>query len=148
MTRSVSPHTVPAGSVVSIPESELRFVFSRSSGPGGQNVNKVSTRVTVLLDLAATTCLSEWQKQRVQTRLHTRVSSDGTLSVSSSKYRTQLENRRAAVEKLSDLITESLKVRKPRRATKPTQGSKKRRLSEKRQVGEKKAHRQMKNAAE
>lgn len=148
MTRSVSPHTVPVVSVISIPESELRFVFSRSSGPGGQNVNKVSTRVTVLLDLAATTCLSDWQKQRIRSRLHTRVSSDGTLLVSSSKYRTQLENRRAAVEKLSDLITEALKVRKPRRATKPTQGSKKRRLSEKRQVAEKKAHRQMKNAAD
>ena len=81
-----------------IDDSELVFTASRSAGPGGQNVNKVNTRVTLSLDLEASEALNEAQKAKVRERLATRINKSGVLSVSSQKERTQAANRRAATE--------------------------------------------------
>ena len=87
------------GPEVTVKADEVRYRTSRSSGPGGQNVNKVETRVTLLFDLEATRSLSDEQKRRVRRRLATRVTKDGVLRVVSQRHRTQAANRRAAEEK-------------------------------------------------
>lgn len=89
---------------VRISEHELSFSFDRSPGPGGQNVNKVNTRVTLHFDVAKSVSLSSPQKSRVQQALASRISRDGVLKISSTKERTQLANRRAAVSRLIELI--------------------------------------------
>ena len=102
---------------VRIPLSELRFVFSRSSGPGGQNVNKVSTRVTLLFDLSATESLTPGQRARVQRRLSTRIGRHGVLRVVSVRHRTQAANRQAAIQRFAELLAEALIVREARLKT-------------------------------
>lgn len=124
-----------------LPETEFTFSFDRSSGPGGQNVNKVNTRVTLYYDLRGSSSLSEIEKQRIASRLANRVSEDGTLRVVSSKFRTQIANRKAVVERCYELLADALHVRKARTRTKPTAGSKRRRLEEKRSRSQKKSMR-------
>lgn len=114
-----------------IPVSCLRFEFSRSSGPGGQNVNKVNTRVTLYFDLIGTDALTDVQKRRIRTRLRTRISKEGELRVVSSRHRTQAANRRAAVERLAELLTVALERKRHRIPTRATKLSKKRRLDNK-----------------
>ena len=111
-----------------IPEDELIYKASRSSGPGGQNVNKVNTRVTVLFDVADTDSLSGEQKQRILSHLATRASKDGVLRVVSQKHRTQKANRMAAVERLVELLKEALEVNPVRKKTKVSYREKQRRL--------------------
>ena len=102
---------------LSIPDSELEFTFSRSSGPGGQNVNKVSTRVTLLFDVAGSPSLSAEQKRRVFSRLANRVNRHGVLRVVAQRRRTQPANQRDAVDRFTSLMQEALAERKQRRAT-------------------------------
>ena len=116
---------------VSIPTSELRFVFSRSSGPGGQNVNKVSTRVTLLFDVAATQSLTPVQRGRIRRGLRTRIDGQGVLRVVSSRHRTQAANRRAALERFAELLAGALAVPKPRVKTRTPRAAVERRLQEK-----------------
>ena len=121
---------------IAIGEDELRFVFSRSSGPGGQNVNKVSSRVTVFFDVAGSENLSDGQKKRIFGKLKSRVSKDGVLRVHCQKYRTQGENRRLVVERLGELLRSAL-VRKPvRKKTRVSKAAKMRRVDEKKRRGE------------
>jgi ribosome-associated protein len=120
---------------VAIADDELSFVASRSSGPGGQNVNKVSTRVTVLLDVAASPHLSEEQRQRVRERLATRVSSTGVLRVSSQKERSQSANREAATVRLIELLRDALAEQPPRKRTRQPRAAKERRVAAKKQRG-------------
>ncbi len=115
-----------------INEDELVFKVSRSGGPGGQNINKVNTRVMLLFDVANCGSLSDLQKQRILTRLATRSDKNGVLRVVSQKFRTQRTNRNAAVERLQDLLTGALKIRPVRKKSKVPYAAKQRRLEEKR----------------
>ncbi len=114
-----------------ISDDELLFKASRSSGPGGQNVNKVNTRVMLLFDVAGSPSLSAWQKQRIVSRLATRVDKRGVLRVVSQKERTQEGNRRAAAHRLAQLLAEALKRGPVRKKTTIPAGARERRLEDK-----------------
>jgi ribosome-associated protein len=116
-----------------ISEDEIVFKVSRSSGPGGQNVNKLNTRVTVFLDIARSANFSDGKKRRIRQALATRMNKDGVLRVVSQKHRTQEANRRAALERLLVLLAEALKPRPVRKKTKVPTGARERRLKEKKQ---------------
>jgi ribosome-associated protein len=128
-----------------INEDELVFKVSRSSGPGGQNINKVNTRVTLFFDVANCESLSDSQKQRILSRLATRADKNGVLRVVSQKFRTQRANRRAAVERLQQLLTDALKTRPVRKKSKVPYAAKQRRLEEKRRRSVLKRQRSAKN---
>jgi ribosome-associated protein len=119
-----------------IAETELRFVYSRSSGPGGQHVNRVETRATLLFDVAASPSLTEEQKRRIRRRLATRVNREGMLRVVSQRHRTREANRRAAIERFRELLTEALRTQRPRRKTSVPKKAKRRRVETKRRRGE------------
>jgi ribosome-associated protein len=114
-----------------IDENELVFKASRSGGPGGQNVNKVNTRVTLLFDVPGCDGLSDIHKQRLLTRLSTRADKNGVIRVVSQKYRTQNANRLAALERLQQLLREALKTKPVRKKTKVPERAQLRRLEEK-----------------
>ncbi len=115
-----------------ISEDELVFKFSRSSGPGGQNVNKLNTRATLFFDVAGCESFSEVQKKKILTRLATRADKNGVIRVVSQRYRTQKANRRAVVGRLEELLREALKTKAVRKKTKVPEAVKRRRLEEKR----------------
>ena len=127
---------------VRIPTSEVRFRFSRSSGPGGQNINKVSTRVTLLFDLNQTPSLTTGQKARLLEKLHTRIDRRGVLRVVSSRHRTQSANRAAAIQRFAMLLAEALARPKPRIRTRVPRSTKTRRLKDKKKRSETKQLRQ------
>jgi len=113
-------------------EDELIFKASRSGGPGGQNVNKVSTRVTLLFDVASCDSFSDVQKQRILKRLATRTDKNGVVRVVSQKFRTQKANRATVVERLQELLREALTEKPLRRKTKIPYAAKQQRLEQKR----------------
>lgn len=117
---------------VEIPEEELDFATSRSGGPGGQNVNKLETRVTLRFDLAGSPSLTEEQKARLRERLATRITRHGVLQVSSQRHRTQAANREAALARFAELVGEGLQEAEERKPTKVPRAVKKRRLDDKR----------------
>ncbi len=119
----------------------LEARFSRSPGPGGQNVNKVSTQVTLLFDFASCTALSDASKLRIRRRLATRLSADGRLRVVSRRERTQARNRAAAEDRLVELLAFALHRAKPRQPSRPTAASRWRRLDAKRRRSELKSRR-------
>jgi ribosome-associated protein len=116
---------------LAIPDEELTFEHSRSSGPGGQNVNKVNTKVTLRFDVAASPSLSDAQRDRILQKLHTRITKDGVLRVTSQRHRTQRANQEAAVERFVELIRGALERRRKRRKTKIPRQAHERRLEEK-----------------
>ena len=124
---------LPRDGAVVVPLSELSFTTSRSSGPGGQNVNKVETRVTVSFPVAASPSLDERQRALVLERLARRISREGVLQVSAQRHRSQAQNRADALERLAGLLRDALSEDKPRRATRPTAAGRRRRLAAKRQ---------------
>jgi len=116
---------------VVVPERELRWRFSRSSGPGGQSVNTTDSRVELRLDLTTTTALGPVQRARALERLAGRLV-DGVLSVTSSEERSQLRNREAALERLAEILAAALAPPPPRRRpTRPRRGGVERRLADK-----------------
>jgi len=117
---------------VVIPISELRFRFARSSGPGGQHVNRSATQVELLFDVAGSPSLDEAQRQRVLTKLKSRIDKEGVLHLVSQETRSQLRNREEAVERFQELMRDALHVPKSRRPTRPTRAVRERRLEEKR----------------
>ena len=124
-----------------IDEDELTFTASRSAGPGGQNVNKVNTRITLWFNVTASPGLSPEQKERILSRLPTRVSKDGILRVVSQGSRSQLANREAAIERFITLLQDVLTDLPPRKKTKASRQAKARRVDEKKQQGIKKKQR-------
>lgn len=118
---------------LTIPESELSWRFSRSSGPGGQGVNTADSRVELVWDAAGSAVLSPHQRERLLDRLGGRLV-NGVLTIAASEHRAQLRNRDAARERLVALVGEALRPpAPPRRATTPSRGSKERRLTAKKQ---------------
>jgi ribosome-associated protein len=120
-----------------VPADLLRAAFSRSGGPGGQNVNKVESRVTIEVDVEALP-LPEDRKARVRERLATRINRDGVLRVTSQVTRSQNDNRDRALARMEELLRESLIEQKPRRKTRVPKGVKEKRLDEKKKRAEKK----------
>jgi ribosome-associated protein len=117
---------------VTIPEHELTWRFSRSSGPGGQSVNTTDSRAELLFDLAGSPSVPEHLRRRALSRLSHRLV-DGTLGITASEYRSQHRNREAARIRLTDLLERAFAPPTPqRRPTRPTRGSKERRLAGKR----------------
>jgi ribosome-associated protein len=113
---------------VVIPDADLTFSAIRSPGPGGQNVNKVATAVQMRFDLRNTQALDAAVKQRLRARAGHRLNDDGTLLFVARAHRSQERNRADAMERLRQLILESLEPPRPRKATRPTKASKERRL--------------------
>jgi ribosome-associated protein len=118
---------------VSISASDLVFKTSRSSGPGGQNVNKRDTRVSVLFDVRNCASLSDQQKATILTKLASRAGKDGVLMVVCQKFRTQKANHQGAIERLGRLLAQGLKTHPRRKKTGVPLSAKRRRLEEKRQ---------------
>lgn len=121
-----------------IEASALSFSFTRSSGPGGQNVNKVNTRATLWFDLEGDSALTSAEKSTIRERLGGRLSRDGRLHVASMRFRTQRANREAATERFFDLLAEAIRPRTPRRPTRSPRSAKERRIREKKRTGERK----------
>lgn len=122
--------------MLEIPESELSWRFSRSSGPGGQHVNTTDSRVELTFDVARSTVLNQTQRDRALAALDSRLV-DGRLTVAASQYRSQFRNREAARDRLTALVNRAIEPPGPkRRKTKPTKGSQQRRLDAKRRRGE------------
>ena len=111
-----------------MPLAELEFRASRAGGPGGQHVNKASTRVEVLWDVARSPSLDDGQRERMVRRLKKRIDSSGVLHVIASERRSQLRNRLAAVERLQTIVTAALHEPKPRKRTKPPRSAAEARL--------------------
>jgi len=121
---------------VGISECELKFSFDRSPGPGGQNVNKLNTRVTLHFDVDRSMSLTASQRTLVRRALASRIGQDGILRVISCKERTQLSNRRAAINRLVELLSGALDTPKPRRKTSVPASSQRQRLNGKVRRGE------------
>ena len=127
---------LPINPRLSIPEREIAFATSTSSGPGGQHVNRVETRVTLLFDLEASESLSAEQRERIRERLATRINKAGVLRVTSQKHRSQAANREAATERFAALLADALEEEPSRKPTRPSRAAKRRRLRKKRRRGE------------
>ena len=123
--------TIAISDQLAIPAAELHFRFSRSSGPGGQNVQRTETRVELLFDVANSPSLNDEQRERIRHRLSGYIDNDGMLRVVSSATRSQLENRADAVARFQALLAAALRRRKHRVPTRPTAASRERRLTEK-----------------
>lgn len=133
---------------IRIPEEEIVLAFVRASGPGGQNVNKVSSAVQLRFDVAASPSLPEAVKARLAGLAGRRLTREGVLVIQAQRFRTQERNREDAIERLVELIRAALKVDPPRRPTLPTLGSKTRRLESKARRGAVKSLRQDKPGQE
>jgi ribosome-associated protein len=129
---------------IELDEREIQEDFVRASGPGGQNVNKVSTAVQLRFDIARSPSLPEPVRARLITLAGRRVTQDGVLIIEAERFRSQRRNRDDALERLIELIREACEVDKPRRPTRPTLASKKRRLDSKQRRGETKKLRTVK----
>jgi ribosome-associated protein len=121
--------------------NECRFEATRSSGSGGQNVNKVSTKVILLFNVLESNILDQEQKDTFLSELHTRISKLGIFRISSGRERTQLANRKLVIEKFYKLVEKAFETEEERIATKPTRSSKLRRIEGKKALSGKKAER-------
>lgn len=123
---------------ISIKKSELTFNFIRSSGPGGQNVNKVATAVQLRFDITSSESLSEDVKTRLKSLAGKKVTKDGVLIIEAKRFRTQEKNRQDAIERLIALIDKSSRKKKHRVKTNPTKASNQKRIETKKRQSDKK----------
>ncbi len=114
-----------------IVDSELQFEASRSSGPGGQNVNKLNTRMTLVFDLEGSPSLTQAQKRRLRRRLANRLTKEGLLRLSSQKHRTQLGNRKEVEQRFVKLLSQALRPRRRRIKTHVPKSARRRRRQDK-----------------
>jgi ribosome-associated protein len=121
--------------------SELSFKAIRSSGPGGQHVNKTASKVEVSFNLETSEALSEIEKERLRTKLSTKISSEGIIMLQCGETRSQHRNKAIVIERLVELLQKNLKVAKPRKKTKPSKGAIERRLKSKKENAFKKSNR-------
>jgi ribosome-associated protein len=128
---------------VRIPASELEVHAITGSGPGGQHVNRSATRIVLRWNVRDSAALTDDQRTRLTSKLAARIDGDGWIRIVSGEFRSQLQNRRAAFERLAALLSRALVVQKARRPTKPTKASVERRLTEKKQRAEKKRMRRL-----
>ena len=141
----LSQNLLAVNEALSIPRSELDVRVSRSSGAGGQHVNKTSSRVEIFWNIPGSRALDEEQRARLLGRLSSRLTTDGSIRVVASDMRSQTRNRELAEERLADLVRRALIVPKKRRATKPTKASREARLESKKRHSTKKAERRKKS---
>lgn len=132
---------IHVGRGIAIAESEIAFEFIRSSGPGGQNVNKVATAVRLTFDIRRSPSLPVEVRERLLLLAGRRAGADGVLAIIARRHRTQEANRRDAVARLVDLVRRAMERPRDRRETKPTAASKRRRLETKRRRAKMKAGR-------
>lgn len=123
-------------------KQELNFKAVRSSGAGGQHVNKTSSKVVVTFDIPSSSALNEDEKSLLLNKLSSRLTNEGLLIMDSSESRSQHTNKDLVIDKLIGIIEQGLKKVKPRKKTKPSRASKLKRLKEKKSLSEKKANRQ------
>lgn len=133
---------IDVGGLMTIPRSELDFRTSRSSGSGGQHVNKTSSRVEISWNINRSVALTDEQRDLLSTRLGTRLSEEGAVRVVASDTRSQLRNRQAAEQRLAELIARSLRVQKKRKPTRKPRAANEARLTEKKKHSDKKRNRQ------
>ena len=127
-----------------VPESEVKEQFVRGGGPGGQNVNKVATKVELRWNVEASAAFTPEEKQKIKEVLKNRINKKGELIVASQEERSQAQNRERAMAVLGELVARAVEPEIERVATKPTKGSKERRLEEKKKQGEKRQGRSWK----
>ncbi|NMB92239.1 MAG: aminoacyl-tRNA hydrolase [Parcubacteria group bacterium] len=127
-----------------IPEEELIYEYFRSSGPGGQNVNKVTTGVRIRFNIEQSKVFAPEQKQKIRDALRNKINENDELLIENEETRSQSQNKNNAYERLIELITEALEEEKERIPTKVPESSKRKRIEEKKKIGEKKKLRQIK----
>lgn len=133
--------TIRVNAQIAIPRREIRFSFVRSSGPGGQNVNKVASKAVLRWQVVASQSVAEELKVRLVHRLGRRINDRGELVLASQRYRDQAKNIDDCLEKLRDLVSAAAAVPKKRKKTRQPKGAREARLQQKRRAGEKKQNR-------
>ena len=126
---------------IEIPVSEVSFRFTRSSGPGGQHVNKTSTQVEVTFNLSASPSIPDEDKRWLEERLRSKLDSAGNLRITAQASRSQLQNKSDALERLESTLRLALRRPKKRKPTRPSRAQVERRIEKKKQLAQKKAER-------
>ncbi|MEM6560881.1 MAG: alternative ribosome rescue aminoacyl-tRNA hydrolase ArfB [Planctomycetota bacterium] len=134
-----APNSIRLAPGVSVAEADVRWQFSRSSGPGGQNVNKLNTAAELWVAIDALAGMTVPAKARLRRLAGAQLTQDDHVHLRDESTRSQAGNKEAALERLRELVRRALVVPKPRRKTKPSRAAKRRRLDAKKRVGEKKA---------